>query len=320
MAFDEQLQHTFESLTARLHQEIDRHLSATSAELSASAQADREAAVAEAVQETRTTAERELMASAQADRDAAVVEAVRETRMVTERELSASAEADRDAAVAEAVRQARADTEHELTGRLADDLARAETQARDAVAQAEAQTRAELLASQKATSERLIGAIRTIDGAKSLTDVLDALVATTCSEVGRAAMFLLQESTLKSWRLSGFEEFGAVASQIELPVADAGLIAEAVETGRVVRLEAGSPRSGVLPAFVNLPERSQALAVPLVMSGQACAVLYADEGNHEPKARESWPSTIEVLARHAARPLEAITASRLAQVEEVASH
>jgi hypothetical protein len=127
-------------------------------------------------------------------------------------------------------------------------------------------------------------------------------------------MFLLQGSTLKGWRLVGFDEFGAVGSQIELPVADGGLIAEAVETGRLVRVDPGAPRSGVLPAFADLSEQSHALAVPLVMTGQVFAVLYVDEGNHEPMARESWPATIEVLARHAARALEAITAARLAQV------
>ena len=72
----------------------------------------------------------------------------------------------------------------------------------------------------------------------------------------------------------------------------------------------------MLPAFVNLSEDGRALAVPLVMTGQVFAVLYVDEGAGQSAARKSWPATIEVLARHAARALEAFTASRLAQVTE----
>jgi hypothetical protein len=280
MEFDERLLRTFESLTARLQQEIAGQLSTVAAELSASALADRDAALA-----------------------------------------------DRDAAVAEAVRGTRTATEHELTERLAGDVARADAQARaeltashtaasERLIESHKAANERLIESHKVAGERLIEAVRTIDGARSLSDVLDALVACASTEVGRAALFLLQEPMLKGWRLAGFDEFGAGGSRVELPVADGGLIGEAAETCRVVRAEPGSPRSGVLPAFVNLPDQALALAVPLVMSGQAFAVLYVDEGNNGAMARDSWPATIEVLARHAARALEAITASRLAQVSE----
>jgi hypothetical protein len=280
MEFDERLQRTFESLTARLQQEIAGQLSAAGAELSASALADRDAALAV-----------------------------------------------RDAAVAEAVRETRTATEHELTERLAGDVARADTQARSELSASHQAATERLVENHKAASERLIEshkvagerlleAVRTIDGAHSLSDVLDALVACASTEVGRGALFLLQEPMLKGWRLAGFDEFGAVGSRVDLPVADGGLIAEAAETRQVVRVDPGSPRNGVLPAFVNLPDQALALAVPLVMSGRAFAVLYVDEGKNETMARDSWPATIEVLARHAARALEAITASRLAQVSE----
>ena len=59
------------------------------------------------------------------------------------------------------------------------------------------------------------------------------------------------------------------------------------------------------------------LAVPVPMSGQVVAVLYADEGPSNASDRElgvGWPAALEVMARHAARCLEAITAFRAAQV------
>ena len=307
MEFDERLQRTFESLAARLHQEIAAQLKAAGAELSASVQAERDAA--------------------RADRDLAVAEATQAAR------------ADRDAAVAEAAQASRAAIERELTARHLEEVARAETRARAELteshrAESERLTegrradserliethRAEserLIKNHRAVGERLIEAIRALDGAKSLSEILDALVASASREVGRAAMFLLDGSTLNSWRTAGFDEFGTVHSPIHLPLADGGLIAEAAETGRLVQVTPGAARNGSLPAFVNLPEQSQALAVPLVMTGVVVGVLYVDEGNTEPMARESWPATVEVLARHAARSLEAITAARLAQVEEV---
>ena len=75
----------------------------------------------------------------------------------------------------------------------------------------------------------------------------------------------------------------------------------------------------MLPAFVDLPDEGCALAVPLVMTEQCFAVLYVDKEHGDAAVRESWPATMEVLARHAARSLEAITATRLAQVTEVVS-
>ena len=95
------------------------------------------------------------------------------------------------------------------------------------------------------------------------------------------------------------------------------MIAEASETGHLIRWDSSSPQTTPLPPFVDLPNGSRALAVPLGTSGQALAVLYADEGDSKSALGESWPAAIEVLARHAARALEATTAMRLAQLPTV---
>jgi hypothetical protein len=121
---------------------------------------------------------------------------------------------------------------------------------------------------------------------------------------------------LKGWRLVGFEASGSLASSIELPLAEGGMIAEAGESGRVVRLDPGSARATLVPAFSGLPEQSRAVAVPLMMSDHVFAILYVDEANHEPPGRDAWPATVEVLGRHAARAIEAVTVSRFAQVAD----
>jgi hypothetical protein len=53
------------------------------------------------------------------------------------------------------------------------------------------------------------------------------------------------------------------------------------------------------------------------MSGQVVAVLYADQGPADDPQRDAtmaWPATLEVMGRHAARCLEALTAFKAARV------
>jgi len=226
----------------------------------------------------------------------------------TRADLAASLQEERDAAVADAAHEARGAAEQQVTQQIA-----------DAVARSEKDLRAEMAEANKAASERLLDAIRGIDGAQGLSEILDVLVTSAGSEVGRAAIFLPQGATLKSWRLVGFEPSDSANSSIELPFADGGMIAEAGETGRAVRLDPNGPRATMVPSFVASPHDSRAVAVPLVMSGQVFAILYVDEGNQARAVTGSWPATIEVLARHAARSLEAVTASRFAQITEGAT-
>jgi hypothetical protein len=255
MEFDERLQHAFDALAESLHKEIAAQLAVLRADLSSSVRVDREAAVADAARQARTSADEEL-----------------------------------------------------------------NQRVEDAVIRAGSDARAEVAANRKAAADRLVEAIREIDGAHGLSEILDVLIRSAGAEVGRAVIFLPQGTTLKGWCLVGFDALGAAGSDVELPFADGGMIAEASETARLIPLNPGFPRATLLPAFVDLPEQSRALAVPLVMAGQVFAVLYADEGNNDAAVSDdTWPAAIEVLARHAARALEAITASKLAQVVEVVS-
>jgi len=220
-------------------------------------------------------------------------------------DLTGSVRAERDAAVAEAATEARHAAEQEVAPKVS-----------DAVARSEQDLRAALAGAQRAASERLLDAICAIDAAQGLSSILDALVEAAATEAGRAAVFLLQGPMLKGWRLVGFEASGNVASSLELPLAEGGMLAEAGESGRVVRLDPGAAHATRVPALIRLSEQSRAVAVPLVMSGQVFAILYVDEANHEPPVRDAWPATVEVLGRHAARAIEAVTVSRFAQVAD----
>jgi hypothetical protein len=296
MEFDERLRHAFGALADSLHQEISARLDAVRTDLSESAHADREAAVAEAVQQVRTAADQSIQ-----EARAAADQAFQDARAATDRTVQEAR-----AASERAAHEARIAADQELTTRIDDAVARAETH-----------VRVEAAANLAAASGRLVEAIRAIDSAQTLSKIFDGLVSAATAEVGRAAVFLVEGPTLKGWRLVGFDLLGGDGSGIEFPIADGGMIAEAAESAHVVRLDPAAPSATQPPAFADLASSSMALAVPLMMSGQVFGVLYVDEGTHESVSRESWPAAIEVLARHAARTLEAVTVTKLAQVAEI---
>ena len=200
----------------------------------------------------------------------------RELRLITD-DLSASAKADRDAAAVEAA------------------------QAAAAVA---------LTAADQAAGDRLVDAVRAIDRARSLSEILDMLAGSAGREAARAAVLLVRGDRLRGWRFVGFPE-SFDDSPIDLALSDAGIIAEAVER----KLVTSTSKSGKpAPPFAQVAEGLvgvDAIAFPIALAGEVVAVLYADQANPEPGTLD--PAALEVLARHAARSLEALTAFKAAR-------
>lgn len=211
-----------------------------------------------------------------------------------------SAQADREAAIATASAEARD---------------AAQEQARTSLDAAVASERAGLKTANLATSERLVGAIRAIDGARSLSEILDILVSCAGREASRVGILLVRAGQLRGWRFIGFGPRFDAANEIELPLQDSGIIAEAVRTGAAVSSDTSGRTAA--PAFAELPQGREALAVPIPMGGQVVGVLYADQGHADDQGRASaitWPDALEVMARHSARCLEALTAFKAARV------
>jgi hypothetical protein len=195
-------------------------------------------------------------------------EVAKELRAITD-ELVATARDERDRAVEDAAAQARAVS--------------------DAAAEA---ARANLRRADLTASQRLLDAVRTMDGARSLTDVLDALVTSAGREAARAGLLLVRGSLTRGWRFAGFDHARVPATDAEVP----------------------------LPADVStlfeLADGRQRMALPIAIGGQTIAILYADEGPANDPDRElapGWPAAVEVMARHAARSLEALTAFKAAR-------
>ena len=269
MTFDEQLKRAFDTLTDRLREHIASELRGAAADLAASAQTDREAAVATASAEAREAAQEDARKSL----EAAVATASARAREAAQEDAQKSLEA------------------------------------------AVASERASLKTADLATSERVLEAIRAIDHARSLSEILDILVSCAGREASRVGILLVRAGQLRGWRFIGFGPAFDAANEIELPLQDSGLIAEAVRTGAAVSSDTSGRTAA--PAFAELPDGREGLAVPIPMGGQVVGVLYADQGHTDDQSRASvitWPDTLEVMARHSARCLEALTAFRAARV------
>jgi hypothetical protein len=183
-------------------------------------------------------------------------------------------------------------------------------------AQAVAAAHSQALDAQLTGAIRLLESVRALDGATSLTEVLDALTLSAAKEAGRAAILVVKGDRLMGWRTSGFGSVDEEPRSIESSTADVGALAAAVNTSRPAVVGSGSVLAA--PAFSQLPPDRPGLAVPLLVAGRPVAVLYADAGASAP-ASPGWTSPVEVLVRHAGRCLEAMAVSRGAHVKASAA-
>ena len=185
--------------------------------------------------------------------------------------------------------------------------------------EASAQRQAESLAAAASlpgsdSGERLVEGLRLIDDASSLSSILNALTTSASRELPRVSVLLVTGDRLRSWRFVGFGSTLDESSAVELPIAQAGVIEEAVRTQSVAL--GNSSDEGGAPSFADLPPGRQMLAVPVALGGHVVAVLYADQGPDQEVGDGAvvWAHTLDALARHTARCLESVTAVRTVQL------
>lgn len=203
----------------------------------------------------------------------------------------------------------------------------AELSAVVAVEREESETRMTLAARQarqaaEAPFLKLADAIRALDAAATLSEALDALAEGVRDQTGRFALFLVRTDTLRAWTSHGFDVppngHGPAGSGWEMPLDSAGLIPDVVRSGNMTRVEPGEETGR--PPFANRADRALVL-VPVAMKDGVAALVCAEERLHEHPVQPGEPPTsivLEVLARHAGRVLETMTARRLAQLERPA--
>lgn len=161
---------------------------------------------------------------------------------------------------------------------------------------------------------RVRDGIRRLDRVSRLTAALDAIGALAAQEASRAAVLTVQHGRVRGWSFSGFESAPHPPYDVDLTLADAGLIGHAVVTGetQVLGATTNPGSAGHAPAFAALPSGADAVAAPIIVGGQVMAVLYGDTGAGE--CAPAWRESLEIMASHAGHCMEALTAARAAQL------
>jgi hypothetical protein len=233
-------------------------------------------------------------------------------------QLLAEAAAERDEVVRAAKVQILDEAEQAARSRVADAEAHLqasmEAKAADDLRSAVAAARVKEREIETAGVSRLLDRVRGLDGATSLSEVLDALALGAAREAARAAVVVLRNDRIQGWRMSGFGTRDSQPKSIDLALADSGVIGLAVGAARAVTTRDGQS-SGAGPGFETLSPDEMGLAVPVVVGGRVVAIVYADAvavDGHERQLPNSWPELIEVLARHAGRCLEALASQKAA--------
>ncbi|MGH9219640.1 MAG: GAF domain-containing protein [Vicinamibacterales bacterium] len=299
------------SFDDRVRSTVDQALGSLVQQLLAQALEERETAVREARAAVFAESEDKTLArvaDAETRVKAFMEDAVRNARVeerdLVSREVRSKVEAEFEPKLSEAV--ANADARARVI--LADAQAKAADEMKAAVAQARVRER-EI---EMSGVTRLLESVRGLDGATTLSEVLDALALAAAREAARAAVVVLRGERISGWRLSGFGPRDSQPKSIDLPLADAGVIGLAIATARAVTTR-DSESAAVGPGFEKIPPDRMGLAVPVVVGGRVVAVAYADAvtlDGHERPVPSSWPELLEVLARHAGRCLEALTVQR----------
>lgn len=322
---DDQIQGVLDAIRTRMQAELDAQLSAIGQQHSDAVAAARRQAEAEAEQRwaskveavraewssrlesevasARSEAERRMVAESMRLRVEAEQAAAESTSRVREElEQALTAERQRAQGQIEAERQ-RAERDLDAERERMRAAGRTAERSESAVVEAHAVERQ----SQLAAIERLLESVRSISSARSLTDMLNALVRAAASEAPRAALLIVNGRELQAFAQQGFE----LASNTRVPVGE-GMLAEVLRRGEPVA-SAGAVRVPA-PAFAALSAERAALAVPIVVGEQIVAVLYADDGTGDaPEVPAAWPEAIQILGRHAAACLAFLTATRTAR-------
>ena len=301
------------SLDDRIRSAVDQAVSSLVDQLKQHASEDRDQAVAAAREQVFAEAEQATVAR--------VADAEARVRATMDEMVATRCAEDR----AVAAREIRKQLEEELSAKNAETLAAADKRMNLLLADAESRSaeavKAQVSAArvkerelELASVNRLLESIRGLDGATSLSEVLDALALAAGKEAARAAVVVLRAERIQGWKLTGFGARDANPKAIDIPLSESGVIGMAVAAGRPVTTMDGEA-AAIGPGFHSLPTDRTGLAVPVVVGGRVVAVIYADAvtlDGVEHLTPSGWPELIEVLARHAGRCLEAMTAVRSA--------
>jgi hypothetical protein len=313
MSLQERIQQSVETALADLRARVEEDVRSIVEQLITAASEER----TQAVDDARRLAFEE--AARETDRKVAETEA--RVRASVDELIENARSTERDLAAADVRKIIEAEADQKLQSALASSreemrlaLANAENRANEAIRESVTAARVRERESEMAGVSRLLESVRGLDGAASLSEVLDALGLAAGREASRAAVLVLRNDRLLGWKLAGFGPRDSQPKSIDLSLAEAGIAGLAVGGARSMTTR--DPQSAAEgPGFAHLPNDRMGFAVPVTVGGRVVAVLYADGVAHDGREHvvpSSWPEVIEILARHAARCLEALTVQKAA--------
>jgi hypothetical protein len=238
--------------------------------------------------------------------------------------------AERDAAVASAralaateqrVADVRAEEQTNADRRMEEMAAAIEARIREAQQRAEAQAAIDAHAVRVDTERRLrdhehahsrlLEAMRSLDRAETLTEVLDALATAISRETSRVGVFVVRHDRLVGWRFAGFGSRDTQPKSVDIGLKDGGLLADAVHEARPIAMTPGDMTTGSL-AFADIPSDGPGVAIPVIVGGRVVAVVYSAVAGTTPAASvpSGWQERVEIMTRYGARCLEALTVQR----------
>jgi hypothetical protein len=322
MRIEDRIRTTVDGAVDELCSRIDREMRAILDEATTSAAAERELAIAatrektlaDAADETRRqiaeVESRERAVSEQA------VTAAREEERAQARTLRDEADAAGAQRLGDALALAASSAADAATAadlRMRDALAAAESRAATQTAAAVDEARRLARSAESAAVSRLLDSVRGLDGASSLTEVLDVLGQAVGREAPRAAVLVLRNERLLGWKLSGFGAADGQPKSIDIGLKEGGILGRCVAIARPVSTRHNQADGG--PGFAQLSGDGEGVVAPVIVGGRVVAVVYADTLASEGRGftgSDAWPDVIDLLARHAARCLEALTVQRTA--------
>ena len=285
MDVDHTLRQRFEAIADRIQEEIRGHLRDAADELAIAVASERTAAVAEGNLTTRHALEQEH-----------------------QQQLGA-------AMAAGELQIARARDEGWQEGRDVGKLEGIEIGHAQAAEQATEEGRKTERQAAHAARARLAQGIRAIDAGRSLSEILTTLVDVAAAEDTRAALLLVHADRLRWWDSVGLDRPTDEALEA-YAAAGRGIFSEAINGCVPVLMAGDSERRPLL--FTASPSAAELLAVPISLGGQVVALLYTERcvgvGADAEGRDGSWAASVEILAHHASRALEAVTLLRTAQV------
>lgn len=307
MTLDHRFREAVEAFVARVRRDLDAHVQGLTTDLLRIGSENQEywrSTLERAVTDARQDAERGFKARLEALRNELTREM--EQRLSTERHQLQAATVAATQAAAEAANAVSA--AHAASAKSA---AHAATVVSEAVHRAAAPENGARDA-RIDTVERLLGAVRRLDDANSLSAILDTLAKGAAEQTSRVAILLVDGDLLKPWSAHGFAPGHAPTV---IPIGTAGVLTATVALKQTSYVKPMIARDLTTPTFMQVPVGHTGLIVPLVVGREVVAVLYADDVGRKEERVDSpiWTEEIDLLVRHASLRLENLTSVRTAE-------